>query len=205
MSNSLADDSQTLATLKADGDEAFAQLFARVRDQLKRMIERRLDFRLSARVDASDIVQEVYLRASHGLTGYLASPNVHPVVWLRLITKHMVAETHRRHFRAKRSPFQETTVDLGDGNLLANSMAAAVLSGNSSLGRREMMEQVRRRLAEMPQHEREVLEMRHIDSMSMHEIANSLDISTEAAKKRCYRAIARFRSLAADLISPDSK
>lgn len=203
MSDPKMDESLTLSRLAASGEHELALLFSRVREQLQHVIETRLDRRLSSRVDSSDIVQDVYLRASQGLNNFLESPAVHPVVWLRLIAKHMVAETHRRHFRAKRTPNNEANPIFGDGDLLVEHMADAVLSGSTSLERREVVAQVRNLLTELPAHDREVLEMRHIDGMAMADIAASLDITTEAAKKRYYRALARFRTLATDLLATD--
>ncbi len=47
--------------------------------------------------------------------------------------------------------------------------------------------------------DREIIDMRHVDELSMQEAANALDISLEAAKKRYQRALARFRELTAGL------
>lgn len=183
-----------------DGPDSLAKTFIGVRDHLKAMISSRLDRRLLTRVDASDIVQEVYLRAMQGLPTFLESPSVHPVVWLRLIGKHLVAETHRRHFRAKRSPERETPNVDDDNGLVINHIADSIQSVHSAIAREELVERVRQLFSEMCDQDRDVLEMRHTEGLAIVEIAAVLGISLEAAKKRYYRALARFRDIASDMI-----
>ena len=46
---------------RAGDREALNALLARYRDRLRRMVELRLDRRLQARIDASDVIQEAYV------------------------------------------------------------------------------------------------------------------------------------------------
>ncbi|TWU05008.1 sigma-70 family RNA polymerase sigma factor [Stieleria varia] len=192
----LADDSQIISRLRAKGTEEFSALFERMRDQLKAMIAGRLDRRLHCRVDASDIVQETFVRAANGLATYLESPKVHPVVWLRLIGKHLVAETHRRHFRQKRTPDTEVRFGAEEDQLLVNFIADSLHSVHTALEREETVKRVFALMQEMPKIDREVLEMRHTEEMTLIEIADTLEIKLETAKKRYHRALGRFRELA---------
>ncbi len=194
------DNSQVLRRLVQGGAEALTTLFMERRDHLRTMISARLDRRLHARVDASDIVQEVYLRALKGLPTYLKSPNVHPIVWLRVIGKHLVTETHRRHFRAKRSPEHEVPAGEHGEFLWVNQLAESMQSVHSTLAHAELVRKVYELFGDMPQQDREVLEMRHAEGLSMKQIAELLEINLEATKKRYYRAVTRFRTLASDLL-----
>src|SRR4051794_39835567 len=81
-----------------DGDPAAqAALFARYRDRLRRMIHLRLDRRLSGRVDASDVLQEVYLEVGKRLAAGGADPNLPFFLWLRLVTGQKLTDLHRHH------------------------------------------------------------------------------------------------------------
>src|SRR5207244_5494475 len=56
---------QALLTRLRQGDrEALAQLFDYYRPRLRHMVRLRMDARLAARLDASDVLQEAYLDAS---------------------------------------------------------------------------------------------------------------------------------------------
>ncbi len=188
------DDSKVLSRLVANRDAELSALFISIREHLKGMIAARLDSRLSSRVDSSDVVQEVYIRASRGLETFLKSPNVHPHVWLRLICKQIVAETHERHFRAKRSPAREATGYV-EHDLLLNFMIESSPSVQTQLEKEERLRGIRERIASLPPLDREILEMRHTEGMSIQEISKTLEIQIDTAKKRYYRALDKFKNL----------
>jgi RNA polymerase sigma-70 factor (ECF subfamily) len=199
------DSSQTLQKLQSGGTTELTALFERQRQHLRAMVESRLDKRLHARVDASDIVQEAFLRATQGVRAYLEFPNVHPVVWLRLIGKHIVSETHRRHFREKRSPVRELQyqVDSSDSEPLCNKLADSMQSVGTCLAKQELVNRVLQAIQQMTPNDREILEMRHVEEMTMEEAAVALELNIETAKKRYYRALCRFRVIATEIL-PDA-
>ena len=61
------------------------ELWERHRPALRRMIDLRLDQALARRVDASDVVQDVLLRANQRLADYLRNPSMPFHLWLRQI------------------------------------------------------------------------------------------------------------------------
>ncbi len=77
-------------------------LLAAHREPLRRMIGMRLDPALAARVDASDVVQDVLLEAHKRLQDYLRNPAMPFHLWLRHIAKDHVIDAHRRHRQAQR-------------------------------------------------------------------------------------------------------
>lgn len=188
--------SQILARLQAGGMQQLTELFMTLRAHLRNMIEVRLDRRLHARVDASDIVQETFVRASRNLETYLAAPGMHPVVWLRLIGKHILAETHRRNFRERRSPAREQNWEHDPDDPLVNRLADSMQSVRSAVEHRELVLSVRDKLKLLSESDREMLEMRHVEGLTLEEAAVSLEIQLEAAKKRYQRALKRFREIA---------
>ena len=109
------------------------ELWERHRPALRRMIELRLDQVLGRRVDASDIVQDVLLRASQRLGEYLRNPALPFHLWLRQIARDHVIDAHRRHRGAgkRRLPNQTGlyTLDLLGKLLGPSSFRKARLSG----------------------------------------------------------------------------
>lgn len=154
----------------------------------------------SVQIDEIGIVQEAFVRANNTLDGYLKAPEMHPVVWLRLIAKHVVTETHRRHFRDKRSPAREQNWVHENEDPLVNSLADSMRSVGSTVDSRELFEKVREKLTLLSENDREMLEMRHVEGLSLEEAAASLELTVEAAKKRYYRALKRFKEIACELI-----
>src|SRR6516225_9768445 len=81
---------------------AVERLLSAHRDPLRRLIDLRLDPAIAARVDASDIVQDVLLEASRRLEDYLRDPGMPFHLWLRHIAKDHIIDAHRRHRKAQR-------------------------------------------------------------------------------------------------------
>ncbi len=192
--------SHLLALLNQGGARELTALFMRSRSHIRRLVESRLDKRLLARVDASDIVQETFLRATAGMEAYLKSPKVPPIVWLRLIGKHIVSETHRRHFRDKRSPERENNWYQDGDDLLSQKLVDSMHSVGSWMARRELASKVRDAIKNLSEQDREIIEMRHLEELSIKESAMVLELNIETTKKRYYRALSRFRELVADIL-----
>src|SRR6516162_2880080 len=101
MAVSMADNtSDTLKLLEraADGDKvAWGELLAFHRERLRRMVALRLDQRLQARVDASDVIQDAFVDASRQLEAYVREPVMPFYLWLRFLTGIRLAKLHRHH------------------------------------------------------------------------------------------------------------
>ena len=88
--------------LQSGDRHAFADEFARHRPRLRKMLQIRLDQRLRRRVDASDILQEVYVDAHSRMSHYLKHKNYSFFVWLRQLTEQRMIDVHRKHLLAKK-------------------------------------------------------------------------------------------------------
>lgn len=178
------------------GIRDLSQTFLQYRKHLSEMIHKRMDARLRARVDASDILQDLYLRATKNLDTYIQTRPVPPLVWLRTLGKHLLAETHRKHFRKKRSPALECQNTVDDVQFLSEYLADSVESLGSKLAKAEILTKVRELLKDIPVNDREIIELRHIDGFTFQEAADALGLPLDTVKKRYYRAIDRFKDLA---------
>ena len=83
MAPSPTDTEQLLERIGKGDPVARQQLLARHRDRLRRMVAFRLDRRLAARVDPSDIVQESLAAANQRLSDYLRDRPLPFYAWLR--------------------------------------------------------------------------------------------------------------------------
>lgn len=186
--------SSILVGLQAHGSSELSKLLESQRQHLRRFIDCRINQKLVSRIDASDIIQEVYVRAYRGLEHYLASPVVPPLIWLRRLSKQILCEAHRKQFRSIRSPFQEQT-DVDDRFI--GLMIDSTDSVRTEMERHELSDRIRKLLGQLNEVDREVLEMRHMEGYSIREIAVMLELGQEAIKKRYYRALERFREILA--------
>lgn len=188
----ILDRSGVLSRLRVIGQEELCRQFMQLRPSIRAMIASRIHGKLLSRLDASDVVQETFIRASRSLEAYLENPTIHPTIWLRTLSKQVLAETVRRQYRLKRSPLMEEADP--NGCVMVSFLADSLESVGQTLQRAELVNQVQILLKEISDTDRELLEMRHADGFSFQEIADLLEINLAAAKKRYYRALDRFRN-----------
>jgi RNA polymerase sigma-70 factor (ECF subfamily) len=123
--------------------------------------------------DVEDVAQEVFIAAMRGVERFKGQSLFR--TWLNGIVRHKVADYYRRRSR------QPETVPLeGKDNLHAQM---------EGWERRAAVRIVMRRL---PSHYQEILLLRFAEGLPFKEIADTLEISLEAAKSRYRRAVAAF-------------
>ncbi len=195
-----------LSTLRraASGDAASWQaVLGEHRDRLRKLAVFRLDRRLQSRLDASDVVQDVFAEASRRLDDYLTKPSVPFFLWLRALACQQVVSLHRRHLGAERRDVRKD-VSIDQAELDSSTAMAAHLAGDQTSPseaalRGEKANSVRDALAQMDPMDREVLALRHFEGLSNAEVAEVLSLSISAASKRYIRAAERLRTIMNDL------
>jgi RNA polymerase sigma-70 factor (ECF subfamily) len=80
MDKTPGDPTDPIERLRGGDRQAMGMLFDQYRDRLRRTVELRLDQRLRARFDASDVVQEAFLDVARDLGAYLADPKLPPLL-----------------------------------------------------------------------------------------------------------------------------
>ena len=184
-------------------DEARQGLLQRYRDRLRRMVAVRLDARLRARLDPSDVVQEALLEAARRLPDYLRERPVAFYPWLRRLAWEHLVKLHQKHLATrKRSVARELPLPDDSLDALARQLAASGSSPSQRLERKEVCERVRRGLDQLPGVDREVLVLRYLEQLDTAETAAVLGISDGAVKMRHRRALERLGGL---LVEPPSE
>jgi RNA polymerase sigma-70 factor (ECF subfamily) len=195
------EDTEDLLRRAAAGEEAAReQLLALHRDRLRHVVAIRLDRRLAARVDPSDVIQEAMADAAHKLPEYLKRRPLPFYPWLRQLALERLIVMHRRHIQAeKRSVTREEAQPLPLSDESTLQLADRLLAGGSTpigkLLRDEVQRRVQEVLALLDPRDREVLVLRHLEQLSTRETAAVMNLSEGAVKTRHLRALRRFRDL----------
>ena len=183
---------------------AVDDLFSRYRDQLKQMVQLRLDRRLQGRVDPSDVLQDAFVDAVRNLQDYLAAPRVSLLLWLRYLVGMRLKALHRHHLGVKhRDAKLEVSIYQGplpaaDSAALAERLLGNFTSPSEAVIRTERMLRLQEALNGMDPLDREILTLRHFENLSRAESAQELGIEEGAAGKRYLRALQRLRKLLDD-------
>src|SRR5947209_2999703 len=129
----LEPDTEELLRRSAAGDRAArGALLQRHRGRLRRMVALRLDPRLAARLDPSDVVQEVLAEADRRLDDYLRQRPLPFYPWLRQLAADRLADAHRRHLgAARRSVTREEPAGAGPAGGSEEELAERLLASGA--------------------------------------------------------------------------
>jgi RNA polymerase sigma-70 factor (ECF subfamily) len=180
--------------------EAVERLLTAHREPLRRMIGLRLDPALAARLDASDIVQDVLLEAHRRLSDYLRDPKMPFHLWLRHIAKDHVIDAHRRHRLAQRrsldreQPLARPAMDDQSSFELAGRLLDQEPTPASAAVQHELQRRLQTAVDALGEQDREVILMRHAEQLSNQEVALALGLTEPAAAMRYLRAVRRLRA-----------
>ena len=165
------------------------------RARLRRIVGLRLDPRVRARVDASDIVQEAYLEATQRAEGYVRDREVPFFLWVRFLAVQRVAQAHRRHLGAQRRDARREVRMLGpqaSSVAMADVLAASTPTPSQQYAIEERKRIVMETLETMADDDREVLALRHVEGLSNRGCAHLLELTDAGASRRYLRAAQRF-------------
>jgi RNA polymerase sigma-70 factor (ECF subfamily) len=200
------EDIPALVERAAAGDQAaYADLFSRYRERLKRMVHLRMNRGLQGRVDDSDVVQEAQIDAARRLAEYARDPQLPFFLWLRQLTGVKLLETHRRHLGVEmRDAAQELSLYRGalpeaNSVSLAAQLLGTITSPSANAIKAETRIYVQEALNAMDPIDREVLALKHFEQLSTSEIAQVLGLSKAGAGSRYLRAIKRLRTTLAQI------
>jgi RNA polymerase sigma-70 factor (ECF subfamily) len=205
MENNSDDTVGLLERVRTGDPAALTELFARHRGRLRRMVEVRLDRRLQARLDASDIVQEAYLEVATRLQEYLRDPRLPVFLWMRLVVGERLAALHRHHLGAQMRDAGREVSLYRDALPAASSLALAaqllgkLTSPTQAAVRAERMLRLQEALNALDPIDREVLSLRHFEQLTRGETARALGIEEAAASKRYIRALKRLKETLAGM------
>jgi RNA polymerase sigma-70 factor (ECF subfamily) len=196
-------DTDELVRRSAQGDaSAREELLGRYRGRLRQMVGVRLDRRLLARLDPSDVVQEVLMEAHNRLDDYLSHRPLPFYPWLRQIAWQRLVKIHQHHHARKRRVTSEgpALLNLPDESVadLAERLAASGTSPSRHALREELRQRVRGALGRLGERDREVLVLRYLEQMSLAEIAAVQETTEGAVKARHARALLRLQALLGD-------
>jgi len=184
------------------------QLLALHRERLRQMIAVRMDRRLLARFDPSDVVQEALADACQKLSAYLDKRPVAFYPWLRALAWNRLVDLHRHHLLAQRRSVlreEDAAPDLPDDSVL--ELAARLFApGSTPSGqvlREELCRRVQQALGQLDERDREILVLRYLEKLSLGEIAAVLRITENNVTVRHFRALQKLRKLLAHAIAEE--
>jgi len=170
------------------------------------MVKIRLDRRLQARIDASDVVQDAYVDVMMRLQEYLQNPKIPLFLWLRLVVGDRLLKLHREHLGTQMRDVGREVSLYRDALPAASSAALAAqllgkhTSPTQAAVRAERMLRLQEALNCLEPIDREILSLRHFEELTRSEAAQVLGIEEATAAKRYVRALKRLRGVLREML-----
>jgi RNA polymerase sigma factor (sigma-70 family) len=134
---------------------------------------------LGDRTLAEDATQQAFVQAWKAAGSYDPSRDLGP--WLATIARRAAIDVHRREARRSAQPLDDVT-----------PAHPSVVTMPPSAERAYDIWEVRRAIDELPEDEREVVRLQHLDGLTHAEVAARLDVPVGTVKSRSFRAHKRL-------------
>jgi len=179
-------------------DEADNPALLRYRDYLRLLARTQLGPRLRAKLDASDVAQQVILRAHEARAQFRGTSEAEKLAWLRAILANVLAGAVRRFEAAVRDVGRERSLE-GDlersSARLAHLIVADQTSPSQGAERCEDLLRLAAALCRLPEDQREVVEWHHLKGLTVAEVAEEMGRTRAAVVGLLFRGLKKLREL----------
>jgi RNA polymerase sigma-70 factor, ECF subfamily len=189
---------ETLLAAARAGDDAARGLLLELYSNYLRVLSRALIGQaLQVRLDASDLVQETYLKAHREFAQFLGGGERELVGWLRQILVRTLANQAKHHRAQARDIRRQESLEVAlDRSSLAvqAALASPSMRSPSALAiRREQSVLLANALERLPADYREVFILRNLEQVPVEEVAERMGRSVNAVRKLWTRAMLSLR------------
>jgi RNA polymerase sigma-70 factor (ECF subfamily) len=191
------DPEELLRQARTDRDQALGQLLELYRNYLVILARLQIGRRLQGKADAADLVQETFLDAHRNFGRFRGTTEGEFAAWLRQILAGRLAMLVRRYLGTQRRDVRLER-ELGAGldestRALDKGLVAGQSTPSKQASRREQALLLADALGELPEDYREVIIMRHLESLTFPDVARRMGRSVDSVKNLWARALARLR------------
>jgi RNA polymerase sigma-70 factor (ECF subfamily) len=153
---------------------AVLQRIERYRDYLRLLARCQLDARLRAKIDPSDVVQQTLVKAVQNHAQFRGENDAELAGWLRRILANTMTDAVRKFQREVNLQYSlENAVEASSQKLEA-WLAADQSTPSERSAQHEQLQELAAALGRLPDDQRTVVELHHIQRLSVAEIAAEL-------------------------------
>jgi RNA polymerase sigma-70 factor, ECF subfamily len=180
--------------------EALGRLFERYRNYLQLLLRSHslVSPALRGRFDHSDLIQETLLNAHRGFGQFRGTREPELTGWLRTILARVLANQVKKHKGKGRDHRREESLEAlldRSSQAIQQALADSGSSPSNQASRREQAVLLADALARLTPDQKEVFILRHVESMSVEEIAQQMGRTVPAVKMVWVRAVKELNRL----------
>jgi RNA polymerase sigma-70 factor, ECF subfamily len=173
----------------------------RYRHYLGLLARSQLQPRLQSKLGASDIVQETLLKATQNLGQYRGKSEAELAGWLRRILTNTLVDAVRELQGARRDVNLERSLEASltqSSARLEALLASSPTSPSERLLRHEQLLQLSTALAQLPEDQRQALEMHYLQGCTVPAVAEQMGRTERSVAGLVRRGLQSLRQLMAD-------
>jgi len=173
----------------------------RFRAYLRFLAEVEIDSRLRKKIDPSDIVQETLLKAVRSIDGLRGESDAEVAAWLRTILARKLANAIRDEGRDRRDYRREESLDvaLERSSDRLGGLFSSESTASQKFERNQVLIRISEALGSLPEDQRKAITCRHLEDMSLDEMASSMGRTPAAAAGLLRRGLKSLREKLRDL------
>lgn len=180
----------------SDDGEALAQTLETFRNYLLLLARARLDGRLRGLLDPADLVQQTLTRALEKRDRFRGTNDAQRAAWLRTLLANTMVDALRKHGRADAGRKSLESALEESSMRIEAFLAADQTSPSGKAERQENLVRLADALAALPADQRRAVELKHLQGLSLIEVAREMDRTVPAVAGLLQRGM---RSLRDDL------
>lgn len=185
-----------IADAKAGCNRSRGELLEKFRKYLRTLARVQVHQTLNGKADASDVVQESFLRAHEHFSAFRGTTEAELCAWLRAILASKLADLYRFHMAQMRSIDVEQKYNkaLDQSSVTLTSVFVDLYPSPSEIAsRNEHWRIVADAIEDLPPDYRTVVLLRHVRGLPYAEVAAEMDRSVDSVKKLWIRALAQLQ------------
>jgi RNA polymerase sigma-70 factor (ECF subfamily) len=185
-------DDEELASLLSEAqrgnEQALAALLERLRGRVRQRAQGLLGGRLGARLDGSDVAQEVHLRVWGRFAQFRGNSVPQLLAWVDEIVQSYITDCRRRHGAGKRDAGAEVA-----GADLFPGLAGDGTTPSQGAMRNEQQARLSEAVEHLPEKQRLVFRLRFYEGLPFEEVARRAGVTAGNARVLMLRATERLR------------
>ena len=198
MNQVMPTDTQSLLQAVREGNEAaMGRLLNSYTGYLTVLARVQIGRRLQGKVDAADVVQEVFLDAHRQISQFRGITEGEFSGWLRRILAGQIALLLRRYLGTQGRDMnleRELALQIDQSSMILDrGLVADSSTPSQHASRREQSVLLAEALGRLPEDYREVIILRHLESLNFHEVSQRMGRSEDSVQKLWVRALASLR------------
>ena len=179
------------------GDSSAMELLLRAsRAALSERAQGALPESVQARIDPSDVIQDVLLEANNDFASFQGNSSLEWKAWLKRVLANNVVECLRQHIDAEKRSVRREQLPV-EGIVSDEETPSERIAQDDLAGWLDVFQ------TRLPPESRTVLRMRYWQGCSLSEIASAMELSKSSAARLLRKSLLLIHQFVAERIKPD--